>query len=232
VHVLDNPVWHALAGPQTAVAEGDALALRFDPTVSVFAAVADDPTDASWDALHQLVGPGGTAILVRDVVPVPPGWTERFRAPGTQMVCDRPVTDVPEIASLEVRQLTAADVPDMLELVKRTRPGPFLPRTVELGPYLGIRGGGALIAMAGTRMHLPGYTEISAVCTDDAHRGRGLAKVLVARMVEEILGRDEHAFLHAVTTNTPAISLYQQLGFTTRREMDFALLGVSEPRVA
>jgi predicted GNAT family acetyltransferase len=70
------------------------------------------------------------------------------------------------------------------------------------------------------------------VCTDDAHRGRGLAKVLVARLVDDILGRGETACLHAVSTNTPAIRLYEALGFTTRREMDFALLGVGEPRVA
>ncbi len=100
----------------------------------------------------------------------------------------------------------------------------MLPRTIELGTYLGIRDQGALVAMAGTRMHLDGFTEISAVCTDDEHRGRGLAKLLVARLVDEILGRGEVACLHVVTTNTPAIRLYESLGFTTRREMDFALL--------
>jgi hypothetical protein len=30
----------------------------------------------------------------------------------------------------------------MLELAGRTKPGPFLPRTMELGSYLGIRRGG------------------------------------------------------------------------------------------
>jgi hypothetical protein len=39
----------------------------------------------------------------------------------------------------------------MLELARRTKPGPFLPRTVELGTYLGLRRGGALVAMAGER---------------------------------------------------------------------------------
>ncbi len=224
MHVLDNPVWHALAGPQATVAEGRDLALRFDPDVSVFAAVPDDAGPESWDALREVVGPGGMAVLVRDLVPVPPGWAERFRAPGTQMVCDRPVTGVPGIAPLAVARLGTADVPEMLDLVERAQPGPLLPRTIELGLYLGIRDHGALVAMAGTRLHLPGYTEISAVCTDDAHRGRGLAKVLVGRMVDEILGRGETACLHAVSTNTPAIRLYETLGFTTRREMDFALL--------
>jgi len=230
VHVLDNPVWHALAGPQATVAEGDGRALRYDPAVTVFAAVPDAPTPASWDALRALVGPGGAAVIVRDVVPVPPGWREMFRAPGLQMVCDRPITatipiDGPEP---EVEILTTAAVPEMIKLVDRTRPGPFLERTIELGTYLGIRDRGPLVAMAGTRVRAPGFTEISAVCTDDDYRGRGLATLLMDRLVDEILDRGEVACLHAVTTNTTAIRLYETLGFTTRREMDFALLGAPE----
>ena len=227
VHVLDNPVWHALSGPQSTVAEGNDRARRYDPTVSVFAAVPDAPTAQSWEALRQLIGPGGAAVLVRDVVPVPSGWTDRFRAPGTQMVCDRPVDGAPEDAPFEVERLDAAAVPEMMDLVERAQPGPMLQRTVELGSYFGMREDGALVALAGTRMHLPGYTEISAVCTDERVRGRGLAKILVGRLVDEILERDEVACLHVVSTNTPAIALYESLGFTTRREMDFALLSPS-----
>jgi predicted GNAT family acetyltransferase len=224
VHVLDNPVWHALSGPQATVAEGDEHALRFDPTVGVFAAVPDAPSAESWDALRALVGPGGSAVVVRDVVTVPPGWTELFAAPGTQMTCDHAVADA-AVGAADIEVLTAAAVPEMMALVDRTRPGPLLPRTIELGTYVGIRDRGMLVAMSGSRLHLPGYVEISAVCTDETHRGLGLAKILVSRLVDEIIGRGEIPCLHAVATNTPAIRLYETLGFTTRREMDFRLLG-------
>jgi GNAT superfamily N-acetyltransferase len=224
VHVLDNPVWHALTGPQATVAEGDGRAVRFDPEVSVFGAVPDEPTGESWDALGALVGARGHVVVVRDVVPVPPGWTERFRAPGTQMVCDHPAIGVPDGRGTEIERLGPADVPAMMDLVERAQPGPLLPRTIELGTYLGVRDGGALVALTGTRLRLPGFTEISAVCTDAAHRGHGLAKILVGQLVDEVLDRGEVACLHAVSTNTPAIRLYEALGFTTRREMDFALL--------
>jgi predicted GNAT family acetyltransferase len=120
-------------------------------------------------------------------------------------------------------------VPEIMALVQRTRPGPFLERTIELGTYLGIRDpAGDLIALSGMRMHLPGWTEISAVCTDDAHRGRGLAKLLVARLVDEILARGERVCLHAVADNTPAIKLYESLGFSIRRSMDFRFLAVDQ----
>jgi predicted GNAT family acetyltransferase len=224
VNVLDNPVWHALTGPQANVAEAHGRAVRFDPAISVFAGVPDDPTPEDWDALGALTS-SKPAVIVRDEITVPPGWTEGFRAPGAQMICAQRVTDIPTVEPLEVETLTAADVPEMLDLVKRTQPGPLLPRTIELGTYVGIRApDGALVAMAGSRMHLPGYTEISAVCTDAEHRGRGLAQVLVARLVDEVLDRGELACLHVVTDNLPAIRLYERLGFTTRREMDFAFL--------
>ncbi|WP_308206707.1 GNAT family N-acetyltransferase [Paractinoplanes hotanensis] len=106
----------------------------------------------------------------------------------------------------------------MLDLVARARPGPFGPRTREPGTYLGIRREGALVAMAGERMRPPGWAEISAVCTDPAFRGQGLAARLIRAAVRE---RGETPFLHAAGTNTGAIRLYLAMGFQHRRDINF-----------
>ena len=45
-----------------------------------------------------------------------------------------------------------------------TAPGPWFHRTPELGRFVGFEEDGRLVAMAGERMHVPGDTEISAVC--------------------------------------------------------------------
>jgi predicted GNAT family acetyltransferase len=121
----------------------------------------------------------------------------------------------------EAVRLTAADVPEMLDLVRRTEPGPFRPRTVELGTYLGLRRDGALIAMAGERMHPPGWTEISAVCTDPAFRRQGLATRLVRAVAAGIRARGETPFLHTGAGNTTAIRLYESIGFTVHRYLTF-----------
>ncbi|HWW55084.1 MAG TPA: hypothetical protein VNY84_15010, partial [Acidimicrobiales bacterium] len=64
MNALDNPVWYALSGPQRSFAEGtDGAALRYDPDVSIFAALPDRPTTESWAALGSLVGPAGVASL-------------------------------------------------------------------------------------------------------------------------------------------------------------------------
>ena len=116
------------------------------------------------------------------------------------------------------------DVPEMLDLIARTDPGPFRQRTIELGTYLGIRRESALIAMAGERMHPPGWTEISAVCTDPAYRGQGLAGRLVRAVAAIITERGETPFLHVAASNESAIRLYEKLGFTRRRPMPIPIL--------
>jgi predicted GNAT family acetyltransferase len=137
-------------------------------------------------------------------------------------------TSVEPAPAADAALLDSDDVDDMLALVGRTHPGPFERRTIELGDYLGVRdGNGGLVAMAGMRMRLPGYTEISAVCTDEAVRGRGVASALVRDLVGRILDRDETPMLHVMTSNVSAIRVYEQLGFTIRREQD--VIGLRPP---
>jgi ribosomal protein S18 acetylase RimI-like enzyme len=216
VHPLDNSAWHALHGPQRSFAEGDGLAVRYDPAVAVFAALPDEPTPEAWDALRELVGPGHLAVLFRDLVVAPPEWQELFRLPTLQMLAGRVAGE--RAPAIEV--LGEGDAAEMLALAERARPGPFSLRTRELGNYLGIRDGGVLVAMAGERMRPAGHVEISAVSTDETHRGRGLAAALIRALIVDIAARDQVPFLHVAVENTTAIRLYEHLGFTTRRHVE------------
>jgi ribosomal protein S18 acetylase RimI-like enzyme len=143
---------------------------------------------------------------------VPDGWATVGAGQGVQLVD----TALRSEAAPEAVRLGPGDVSEILELVARTRPGPFLTRTVQLGTYLGIRHRGRLIAMAGERLRPAGWTEISAVCTDPAHRGKGLATRLVRAVAAGIRERGETPFLHAAATNTRAIRMYESIGFTPR----------------
>jgi ribosomal protein S18 acetylase RimI-like enzyme len=149
--------------------------------------------------------------------------------PSVQMVDE----GLAPAADRETVPLQAADVPEMLDLVARTQPGPFRAATVELGGYLGIRRGGRLVAMAGQRMRPPGWTEISAVCTDDKFRGQGLGTRLIRAVAAGIRARAETPFLHALADN-PAIGLYESLGFRVRWRLMITALrapgGDSRPR--
>ena len=122
--------------------------------------------------------------------------------------------------------LGPSDVPEMLHLTEQTQPGPFGPRTHELGQYIGIRVDGALVAMAGERMRLDGAVEISAVCVSPDHRGKGYAAFLVAWLVRKLRAEGSTPFLHVFTDN-PAIALYERLGFRTRKTLRLTVLSHS-----
>jgi ribosomal protein S18 acetylase RimI-like enzyme len=158
------------------------------------------------------------AVLFRPPLPAPGDWEQLFAFPTLQMV-DHGVAAAPADGAVA---LGSADVADMQALVDLTHPGPFAARTVELGPYLGVRdaGTGALVAMAGVRMHAPGHREISAVCTDPGHQGRGLAGKLVRDLVGRIRADGDTPILHVLAANTNAIRLYEALGFTVRATFD------------
>ncbi|TDC02029.1 GNAT family N-acetyltransferase [Micromonospora fluostatini] len=219
---LDNLVWAALTGPHRVFAQVNGAAVRYHPEVAPFSAVAAVSDPGVWADLAALVGPAAVVSVTGAAGPPPPDWAVVDEIPGVQLV-DVAVRTAP---APEAVRLTAADVPEMLDLVARTRPGPFLPRTVELGTYLGIRRHGALVAMAGERLRPPGWTEISAVCTDPAHRGQGLASRLVRAVAAGIRARGEHPFLHAAASNTAAIRLYESMGFRLRRRPPFRTLRV------
>lgn len=226
-HPLDNPLWTALTGPQAHLAVRHGRAARFAADVSPFAAVADG-SRAAWSDLAVLVAAGSSVGMAAAPDEPPPGWELVAAIPGVQMEGSGLATG----ADPEAVRLGLADVPEMLDLVARTEPGPFLPGTITLGTYFGIRRGRALVAMAGERMRPPGWGEISAVCTDPAHRGQGLAARLVRAVGAVVRERGDVPFLHTTAANLAAIRLYEHLGFTLRREIRFAALRVTAPAEA
>lgn len=223
-HPLDNPAWSSLSGPHSSFAERVGRAARYPSDVAAFTALADPADPAAWADLASLLGPGAEAVVTGASTDPPPGWQAVEHVAGVQLV-DTSLRAEPDPQAVRLGQ---ADADEILDLVARTRPGPFRQRTVTLGTYLGIRHEGRLVALAGERLHPPGWTEISAVCTDPAHRGRGLATRLVRAVAAGIRERGETPFLHTAASNTSAIRLYESLGFTLRKRTTFLAVRTPE----
>jgi predicted GNAT family acetyltransferase len=215
-HPLDHVVWNALSSTQRRFALGNDRALRFLGPIAPFAGIVNhDP--ASFEALRGLMQAQGPLALVTPTEVKPPaGFAVTRAAVLVQMVWQG---ELAPASAAQYVQLTARDVPEMVALATATQPGPFGTRTIELGDYYGMQSDGRLVAMAGERMRLDGFTEISAVCVDDGFRGKGYAANLVKWLVAAIRARAETPFLHVLSTNHAAIALYRRLGFVERREM-------------
>jgi len=218
-HPLDNPVWHALRGPHARFAVGRGLALHYQREVAAFSAFDDSSAQAYADLALDL--PAGTEarLVRREVDPLPDGWVEVSRIPLLQMMAGQ--GDVDPIDGPAVVSLGAAHVAAATALVDLTKPGPFGPRTLEMGRFIGVFENGELLAMAGERMHLPGYIEMSAICTHPQARGRRLAEYLMRRLMHAAFARGERPFLHVLPDNDAAIALYRRLGFEVRAEMQY-----------
>ena len=211
--LLDNPVYAALCGAHARLAQVRGRARRYPADIAPFLALPSPPSAEDWRDATGLVARGAYAAVAHSGAELPDAWQAVGAFDLVQMIGER----VTGAGCPEATPLGAADVPEMLELVAQTEPGPFLTRTIELGDYLGIRRDGALVAMAGERFQLDGWTEISAVCTRPDHRGRRLASQLIGALVASIELRSQRVFLHVLSTNTGAIRLYEKLGFRVRQ---------------
>jgi ribosomal protein S18 acetylase RimI-like enzyme len=209
---LDHPIWSSLTTAHRSLAEGGSLARRYPAAIAPFAALVDETPEATAE-LRGLAAAAPVVLFTRAPVGRIAGLDVTFRGKGRQMVAVRG----PDPAALpDTVVLGLGDVPEMLELTALTKPGPFFPRTHELGRYIGIRVDGRLAAMAGERMRYDGFTEISAVCVHPDFRGRGYAQGLVKAMMGWIAERGDVPMLHVFDDNHGAIALYESLGFASR----------------
>lgn len=211
---LDRPAWSALSSRQAALGQVAGQARAFARDCAQFAAVDPHAAQDCHD-LADLAATRPEGIVMMQVEPQPTAKGVRVAEalPGVQMIATR------QMASKmhpRVQRLVRADIPSMLSLAALTKPGPFKRRTFDMGQYYGIKVQGHLVAMAGERLKLPGYTEISAVCTHPRFRGRGMAATLVNHVACGIEMRGETPFLHTYASNTGAIALYRELGFELR----------------
>lgn len=218
-HLLDRPVWSALASGWAAIAEGSAAALRLRREYGPFGASAD-PADA--DPLGPLLPDVGELWLVeRGEAAIPAGANVARHGVLHQMVMDR---FAPKSRPIEAIELGDDDAAEMQALAAATRPGPFAERTHRLGKFVGVRDEGRLVAMAGERMRMDGLCEVSGVCTDPAFQGRGLAGALMSIVCERMLARGDTPFLHSYAHNESAIGLYESLGFRYRATIHLTVL--------
>ncbi|MCK6105701.1 GNAT family N-acetyltransferase [Brevundimonas sp. EYE_349] len=226
-HPLDRGVWNALNTRLSSFAtlDSNAHAARIDPEVGVFLACAEDTSD-SIAALSELARayPGSALIEVEGAAiadVLPSGVAVSSRIPLVQMTAQALTASS---RSVTYETLTEADAPAMLALATLTKPGPFRSSTRKLGPFIGVKQDGELIAMAGRRLRVDGFTELSGICTHPDHRGKGLAAALSRAVVAEILASGETAFLHAFADHEATIAFYRSLGFEVRARMTYTIL--------
>lgn len=223
----DNPVWLALNSYQSHFNIGGNLCRFFPPDVSPFVGMK------FWDErdlpvlMESIPTNRPFSVMIARQVQLPEDLEIVFSCPLYQMCCFHPVPSFNP--GLAIHKLGYEDVGQMLELTNKTKPGPFLDKTIEMGSYYGIFNNGMLVSMAGERLRLVGFTEVSAICTHPEYLGKGYASVLTSYVSQTIFASGEIPFLHVKTDNVRAIEVYRRAGFEIRTEVFFAIFRKKQP---
>jgi predicted GNAT family acetyltransferase len=221
-HVLNNPGWNALISGNKHLSFGNDQVRYFAANVSPFIGLRDK-SDKQFKMLYDMIGHDGPVGFVTNIeTETPPMWKLVQPNKAFQMIYNQPVD--PPAVELEILPLTEDHIPQMLELTKLTNPGPFAQRTIDFGHYYGVFDGDKLVSMAGQRLHIGEYAEISAVCTHPDYLGRGYAKRLLLSHIHRIKTANNIPILHVRTDNHRALSVYEGLGFKVRAIIHFNIL--------
>jgi ribosomal protein S18 acetylase RimI-like enzyme len=208
--LLDNIMWNCLAGPHAKFASGAGNVRRYAPGFSPILGF-EDPQAPDFTILSNYCEPGEHFYCDQWTGTPPHGWQVEREALMLKMVWDAPMP--PEDAAPDAVRLQPEHFPLALAFAQELNPGPFGPRTPELGEYFGYFDGPRLIAMAGERMEAGSLRELSAVCTHPDFQGRGLARRLSLKLIHRQMIRGLTPFLHVMSANTAARTLYEKMGF-------------------
>jgi GNAT superfamily N-acetyltransferase len=240
---LDNPAWWALTGPQQSFATGGTYTKRYQRGLLPFAACSGEGFEDMGE-LDPWLEKGEVFFLIGDLPALPAHWHLLKELPCVQMILPgKAVGDGigepksrqggPKVEAgpwegtsrqgepVVISRLMDADSQELFDLISKVQPGYYELDTYRLGAYYGIRQDGKLVAVAGERLRLDGFTEISAICTDADYTGLGYAQLLIDRLCQTNLTQGITPFLHVLQTNTRAIRLYEYLGFVQRRLISF-----------
>jgi len=220
---LDNPAWWALHSVDKHFNIGNEVVKYFPANISPFVGIENWVEKNQLELLHNLPADRYFALMVAESFELIDGLETVFSTTLNQLVFENFKTEFSTEMFQSIQPLGDEYIPDMLELTALTKPGPFYEKTNAFGNYVGIFQDNQLIAMAGERLHLNDYTEISAVCTHPSQTGKGFGSLLVAYLAKKIVDNGQTPFLHARKDNVGAIRVYEKVGFVVKKEMNFAI---------
>jgi GNAT superfamily N-acetyltransferase len=219
---FEHTSWYALQGDRES-REGDeirSLALLYTGTsMPVVLGLSEEPIDDLVRLLREIRG----SLPRRFYAHLTPGAVDAFapshriESHGTFLkmaLTERGALD--GVGTAGVRALSAADIAALQTLYEASYPGHwFEPGMLAAGHYYGIWEGDALVSVAGVHVFSQRYrvAALGNIATHPRMRGRGLARIVTAKLCQELSGNADWIGLNVKDDNDAAIACYERLGF-------------------
>ncbi len=97
----------------------------------------------------------------------------------------------------------------------------WVPFQLKIGPYYCVNKNDKIVSAAGVHAIAPQIAQLGNIFTDREYRNRGYATACVSALVSDLMATDRMISLFVRTRNTPAIHLYEKLGFKPNRMIAF-----------
>jgi len=139
-----------------------------------------------------------------------------------KMALAAPVAGGPR-ADAAVIRLGPADAGEAVAFYAESYPASYFePVNLERGPYLAIRDGRGLAAIAGVHVYSPvkRVASLGNIATRPDARGRGLARRVTAALCRLLQREIDVIGLNVRADNAPAIACYRGVGFEIRQAFD------------
>lgn len=153
-------------------------------------------------------------------------FTEQSLGPHMKMKLQSFQEPKAKSSELQPVRLDENDIDDLQRLYEESYPGHyFVTRMLASGKYFGVRSEGKLVAVAGVHVDSDEYkiAVLGNICTHPSARGQGLATMVTAQLVDELVAENKTICLNVKTDNDSAIRCYESLGFEKVCEYEEAL---------
>jgi ribosomal protein S18 acetylase RimI-like enzyme len=91
----------------------------------------------------------------------------------------------------------------------------------ESGPYYCIKQHGKIVSAAGVHLVTPKIAQLGNILTDEYWSGQGFATACTSTLTTDLASKGRIVSLFVRKDNTPAIHVYEKLGFRKARDITF-----------
>jgi predicted GNAT family acetyltransferase len=190
------------------------------PIVYAVCSPAHEPTGLLLDGVRELLPPRFFANLSSDLIErLRPHFAIVSESRFQKMFLPSKVSLPSESAEFE--ELAPADYDELRNFYVELDEEPgedervFETYMLEMGPYLGVRDCGKLIAAGGVHLvsRRYGVAALGNIATHPAWRRKGLARSITRALCARLRSEVELIGLNVMTSNTAAVRCYEDIGF-------------------